>query len=145
MEPRYTQYHGGGIACVFNIRDYDAVLTRLKNYKEIEIEKIPFSTLHIIQRLSNSFDSGGWEPCRPEHLTDDMVDELIGKLPQKLLDVLLPFQRDGLRFGLRRGGRCLIADEMGLGKTLQVNVLSSLDRSGSIWIDTILEIKNAYA
>ncbi|KAL8141878.1 hypothetical protein V2J09_014910 [Rumex salicifolius] len=31
----------------------------------------------------------------------------------------MPSQFDGLRFGLRRGGRCLIADEMGLGKTLQ--------------------------
>lgn len=39
-----------------------------------------------------------------------------------LLNSLLPFQLDGVRFGLQRGGRCLIADEMGLGKTLQVLV-----------------------
>lgn len=37
-----------------------------------------------------------------------------------LLDALMPFQLEGVRFGLQRGGRCLIADEMGLGKTLQV-------------------------
>ncbi|KAJ6761440.1 DNA ANNEALING HELICASE AND ENDONUCLEASE ZRANB3 FAMILY MEMBER [Salix koriyanagi] len=55
----------------------------------------------------------------PEHFTDEKVDEFIRMLPRKLLDALLPFQLDGLRFGLRRGGRCLIADEMGLGKTLQ--------------------------
>ncbi|XP_024438592.1 uncharacterized protein LOC7487130 isoform X3 [Populus trichocarpa] len=119
MEPRYTQINGGGRACVYNIRDYDVVLTCLKNCKGIEIEKIPFTTLNIIQRLSNSFDAGRWEPCRPEHFTDEKVDEFIRMLPRKLLDVLLPFQHDGLRFGLRRGGRCLIADEMGLGKTLQ--------------------------
>ncbi|KAJ6358812.1 hypothetical protein OIU76_000528 [Salix suchowensis] len=52
-------------------------------------------------------------------ITDEKVDEFIRMLPRKLLDALLPFQLDGLRFGLRRGGRCLIADEMGLGKTLQ--------------------------
>ncbi|KAI5569016.1 hypothetical protein BDE02_12G050900 [Populus trichocarpa] len=119
MESRYTQINGGGRACVYNIRDYDVVLTCLKNCKGIEIEKIPFTTLNIIQRLSNSFDAGRWEPCRPEHFTDEKVDEFIRMLPRKLLDVLLPFQHDGLRFGLRRGGRCLIADEMGLGKTLQ--------------------------
>ncbi|KAG5223509.1 DNA annealing helicase and endonuclease ZRANB [Salix suchowensis] len=101
MESRYTQIEGGGRACVYNIRDYDVVLTCLKNCKGVEIEKIPFSTLNIIQSLSM------------------LVDEFIRMLPRKLLDALLPFQLDGLRFGLRRGGRCLIADEMGLGKTLQ--------------------------
>lgn len=120
MISHYTQLHGGGKACVYKLRDYDAVLTCLKDYKGIEIQKIPFATFNVIQRLSHSFDTGRWEPCRPEHLTDEKVDELIGKLPRKLLDVLLPFQLDGLRFGLQRGGRCLIADEMGLGKTLQV-------------------------
>lgn len=126
MESRYTQINGGGRACVYNISDYDVVLTCLKNCKGIEIEKIPFTTLNIIQRLSNSFDAGRWEPCRPEHFTDEKVDEFIRMLPRKLLDALLPFQLDGLRFGLRRGGRCLIADEMGLGKTLQVIIFYAI-------------------
>ncbi|KAJ4841441.1 hypothetical protein Tsubulata_009085 [Turnera subulata] len=119
MSSRYTQVHGGRTACVYELRDYDAVLTCLKNYKCIEIQKVPFTTLNVIQRLSHSHDMGRWEPCRPEHLTEEKVDELTGKLPKKLVDSLLPFQLEGLRFGLRRGGRCLIADEMGLGKTLQ--------------------------
>ncbi|KAJ6386957.1 hypothetical protein OIU78_016817 [Salix suchowensis] len=67
MESRYTQIEGGGRACVYNIRDCDVVLTCLKNCKGVEIEKIPFSTLNIIQRLSKSFDAGRWEPCRPEN------------------------------------------------------------------------------
>uniref|UniRef100_A0A6N2MAP4 HNH domain-containing protein n=1 Tax=Salix viminalis TaxID=40686 RepID=A0A6N2MAP4_SALVM len=99
MESRYTQIEGGGRACVYNIRDYDVVLTCLKNCKGVEIEKIPFSTLNIIQRLSKSFDAGRWEPCRPEHFTDEKVDEFIRMLPRKLLDALLPFQLHGLRFG----------------------------------------------
>ena len=40
-------------------------------------------------------------------------------VPAKLREALFPFQREGVKFALRRGGRCLIGDEMGLGKTLQ--------------------------
>ncbi|XP_024895343.1 DNA annealing helicase and endonuclease ZRANB3 isoform X2 [Pteropus alecto] len=40
-------------------------------------------------------------------------------LPDKLREKLLPFQKDGITFALRRNGRCMIADEMGLGKTIQ--------------------------
>lgn len=120
MPSHYTQNHGGGKACVYKLREYDEVFSCLKNSKGIEIQKIPFGTLNVIQRLAHSFETGRWEPLRPEHLNDEEVDELMEKLPRKILDVLLPFQVDGLRFGLRRGGRCLIADEMGLGKTLQV-------------------------
>ncbi|MEM7515074.1 MAG: SNF2-related protein, partial [Bacteroidota bacterium] len=36
-----------------------------------------------------------------------------------MMKKLLPFQKEGVRYALERGGRCLIADEMGLGKTLQ--------------------------
>jgi SWI/SNF-related matrix-associated actin-dependent regulator 1 of chromatin subfamily A len=31
----------------------------------------------------------------------------------------MPFQRDGIAFGIKAQGRVLLADEMGLGKTLQ--------------------------
>ncbi|KAL6953470.1 DNA helicase [Sarracenia purpurea var. burkii] len=118
----YTQNHGGGKAGVYKLRDYDAVLRCLKNYKGIEIEEIPWGTLNVVGRLAHSFIQGRWMPCRPEHLSDEQVDELIRKLPKAMLDAMLPFQLEGVRFGLQRGGRCLIADEMGLGKTLQVMI-----------------------
>lgn len=92
----------------------------LKKSKGIEVEEIPWVTYNVIEKLSHSIDSGRWEPSRPEHFTDEEVDNLMGKLPKSLLDAFLPFQLDGVRFALQRGGRCLIADEMGLGKTLQV-------------------------
>ncbi|KAA8542510.1 hypothetical protein F0562_023662 [Nyssa sinensis] len=115
----YTQNHGGSKAGVYKLRDYDVVLRCLKNSKDIGYEEIPWGTLNVVERLSHSLIAGRWVPCRPEHLSDDKVNELIGKLPKMLLDALLPFQLEGVRFGLQRGGLCLIADEMGLGKTLQ--------------------------
>ena len=35
----------------------------------------------------------------------------------------MAFQREGVMFALRRGGRVLIGDEMGLGKTVQACAL----------------------
>ncbi|XP_074607490.1 uncharacterized protein LOC141860323 isoform X2 [Acropora palmata] len=43
----------------------------------------------------------------------------LGFLPPSLRKSLLGFQKEGVRFGISKQGRCLIADEMGLGKTLQ--------------------------
>lgn len=41
-----------------------------------------------------------------------------------LADRMRPFQREGVNFGLRAGGRVLIGDEMGLGKTVQACALA---------------------
>lgn len=41
-----------------------------------------------------------------------------------LADRMRPFQREGVKFGLRAGGRLLIGDEMGLGKTVQACALA---------------------
>ena len=131
----FTQTSAGGKACVFKLADYRSVLKLLK--AEIEVEEIPWSTFNVVEKLSHL--EGRWTPVRPDHLNDDEVDGLIGKLPKSLLDVLLSFQMDGLRFALRRGGRCLIADEMGLGKTLQVPILCFLHYA---WI--ILDIESVW-
>nr|GEV10233.1 DNA annealing helicase and endonuclease ZRANB3 isoform X1 [Tanacetum cinerariifolium] len=120
----YTQNNSGGEACVYNLADYDAVVRSLKA-DHIEFEDIPYVTRRAISILSRSCVDGRWEPCRPEHLSDEKVGELMGRLPKSLLKVLLPFQLEGVKFGLRRGGRCLIADEMGLGKTLQAIAIAS--------------------
>ncbi|XP_071549653.1 SWI/SNF-related matrix-associated actin-dependent regulator of chromatin subfamily A-like protein 1 [Panulirus ornatus] len=44
--------------------------------------------------------------------------DLFGLEP-RLLDALMPFQHDGVCFGISRGGRVMFADDMGLGKTIQ--------------------------
>ena len=46
-------------------------------------------------------------------------------IPQPLRATLLPFQQEGVRIGLRRGGRLLLADDVGTGKTLQALALAT--------------------
>eukprot|EP00854_Cymbomonas_tetramitiformis_P023699 gene23699-28724_t len=41
------------------------------------------------------------------------------RIPKDMEAKMFPFQRDGVRFALRHGGRVLFGDEMGLGKTIQ--------------------------
>ncbi|XP_067348920.1 DNA annealing helicase and endonuclease ZRANB3 isoform X1 [Channa argus] len=50
---------------------------------------------------------------------DTRWSQQLSRLPPKLLQRLMPFQREGVEFALCSNGRCMIADEMGLGKTVQ--------------------------
>jgi hypothetical protein len=43
----------------------------------------------------------------------------------------MPFQRDGVQYGLARRGRVLIADEMGVGKTVQALALAACYQVGT--------------
>ncbi|OTF71458.1 SWI/SNF subfamily A-like protein [Euroglyphus maynei] len=45
--------------------------------------------------------------------------ELTERLESDFYDKLYPYQREGIKFGIQRDGKCLIADDMGLGKTIQ--------------------------
>ncbi|XP_010424730.1 PREDICTED: DNA annealing helicase and endonuclease ZRANB3-like [Camelina sativa] len=131
----YTQNQDGGKAEIYKMRDYSMVSGCLKRSKRVEVEVIPWKTLAVVEKLSQSCFSGKWQPCIPEHFSEEKVEELIETLPRKLVNALLPFQLDGLRFGLRRGGRCLIADEMGLGKTLQaIAIAGCFINEGSILV-----------
>lgn len=59
-------------------------------------------------------DNGLRTPC-----CDTRWSQQLSGLPHKLLQRLMPFQREGVEFALSKNGRCMIADEMGLGKTVQ--------------------------
>lgn len=55
------------------------------------------------------------------------VTQFLDTLPQDLRErsPVLPYQLQGIAFGLHRGGRVLFGDEMGLGKTLQALLLAA--------------------
>lgn len=46
-------------------------------------------------------------------------------IPPSLQESLMSFQREGVRFALKKGTRVLVGDEMGLGKTVQAIALMS--------------------
>jgi SWI/SNF-related matrix-associated actin-dependent regulator 1 of chromatin subfamily A len=52
-------------------------------------------------------------------------------MPASLRGALMPFQRDGVQYGLARRGRVLIADEMGVGKTVQALALAACYQVGT--------------
>ncbi|XP_050347742.1 SWI/SNF-related matrix-associated actin-dependent regulator of chromatin subfamily A-like protein 1 [Nymphalis io] len=52
----------------------------------------------------------------------------LSPIEKTLRDKLLPFQEDGVRFGIARQGCCMIADDMGLGKTFQALAIASYYR-----------------
>ncbi|KAM8872272.1 DNA annealing helicase and endonuclease ZRANB3 isoform 1-T2 [Synchiropus picturatus] len=55
----------------------------------------------------------------PASHCDTRWSQQLSGLPHKLLQRLMPFQREGVEFAISKRGRCMIADEMGLGKTVQ--------------------------
>ncbi|KAJ1291737.1 hypothetical protein BS78_02G339000 [Paspalum vaginatum] len=120
-----SQSQSGHLRPVFKLVDYDMVLKCLKKLPGAVVQGIPKETRNTFQ---NKLPHPNWA-------SDKEIDELLKKLPQQLKDALLPFQLDGVRFGLRRCGRCLIADEMGLGKTLQaIAIACCFKDKGSILI-----------
>jgi hypothetical protein len=91
----------------------------------IEFERLPAAVVELFGLGDPAAKGGGAHSARgsgpreldalattPTNLEDSRV-------PRSLLDQLLPFQREGVSFALKRKGRVLIADDMGLGKTLQ--------------------------
>jgi hypothetical protein len=59
---------------------------------------------------------------------DDNDDEARSALDPFLWDSLMPFQREGVKFALSRGGRVYLADDMGLGKTIQALAVAAIYR-----------------
>lgn len=57
----------------------------------------------------------------------DTID--ISRIESTLRRNLYCFQEEGIKFGISRGGRCLIADDMGLGKTIQALGIADYYRS----------------
>lgn len=57
-------------------------------------------------------------------LGEQEVARLCQLIPAATWERLFPYQRKGVDFGLRHGGRLLLADEMGLGKTCQVRAVN---------------------
>eukprot|EP00917_Polyrhabdina_sp_WS-2016_P032907 GHVP01070089.1.p1 GENE.GHVP01070089.1~~GHVP01070089.1.p1 ORF type:complete len:823 (-),score=120.03 GHVP01070089.1:1945-4413(-) len=105
---------------------YGPLLDLLKQSFETQIECIPdfvlrcfkdfrpFAKPFRLQRKCANVLLGDQTPKTLERASK--AGALVG---EKLCRELKAFQIEGVEFGLRKNGRCLIGDEMGLGKTLQ--------------------------
>eukprot|EP00441_Pelagodinium_beii_P043767 CAMPEP_0197637374 /NCGR_PEP_ID=MMETSP1338-20131121/12620_1 /TAXON_ID=43686 ORGANISM="Pelagodinium beii, Strain RCC1491" /NCGR_SAMPLE_ID=MMETSP1338 /ASSEMBLY_ACC=CAM_ASM_000754 /LENGTH=708 /DNA_ID=CAMNT_0043209793 /DNA_START=30 /DNA_END=2156 /DNA_ORIENTATION=- len=87
---------------VFPLRSYSPVSARLAQMGNIE--RIPSWVLQLLEKAHRQ--------------TGDELQE------HRLPDKLMPYQLEGVKFGLSKGGRCLLGDDMGLGKTLQALALA---------------------
>ncbi|XP_018561828.1 SWI/SNF-related matrix-associated actin-dependent regulator of chromatin subfamily A-like protein 1 [Anoplophora glabripennis] len=92
----------------FHIKDYEMLISKLRTLQaKLNVEKIPGFVLNCIR------------------VPQDEVIIDYTKLDPALSSTLLPFQLEGLSFGIDKKGRCLIADDMGLGKTFQALAIAN--------------------
>lgn len=99
---------------VFPLSAHDRIMEALHSVAGVKVNVAPLNPIPIaVLKAANSISDDSSRYCH---------------IPSTLEEQLMPFQREGVCFGLRRGGRCLIGDEMGLGKTVQALALASAYR-----------------
>ncbi|XP_015509270.1 SWI/SNF-related matrix-associated actin-dependent regulator of chromatin subfamily A-like protein 1 isoform X1 [Neodiprion lecontei] len=88
----------------FHVKDYNDLVKKLSQLKpRVSIENLPPSILQVFKKEVNT-----------DYNSVDLTS-----IDKKLVESLMPFQREGVCYGILKNGRCIIADEMGLGKTIQ--------------------------
>ncbi len=92
----------------FPISSHDSLLSALS--RKAKVVGVPRNAINAALLAS-----GGQDVIKA---SGDGLDDLKG-VPTHVVNALAPFQKDGVRFVLEKGGRAIIADEMGLGKTIQ--------------------------
>ncbi|XP_055837389.1 SWI/SNF-related matrix-associated actin-dependent regulator of chromatin subfamily A-like protein 1 [Episyrphus balteatus] len=69
----------------------------------------------------------------------------LASIEPKLVEKLLPFQKEGVTFGISKHGRVMIADEMGLGKTYQALAIADFYREDwPLFICTTASTRDAW-
>ena len=112
------QYNAKDRLWTFKVEEHDSLINKLRPLKKslnVHIEALPKWILDTVQSYHNSL-----VPVK---------DLDLRRIESSVLDVLMPFQREGVVYALRRSGRILLADDMGLGKTLQALAIASYYRS----------------
>jgi len=92
----------------FHISDHDPLIQAATPLKpDLELTPLPRWILETFKRP------------KPEQEID------ITRIEPLIYESLMPFQHEGIKYGISRNGRVLIADDMGLGKTVQALGLAS--------------------
>lgn len=92
-------------------------------------------TEHVVNIIITQHNHKTWSAmcvfsCRggSKRTSEAEAEERFGSMLPYLRRALMPFQRAGVHFALRREGRVLLADEMGVGKTVQAIAMASCYR-----------------
>lgn len=89
----------------FPLSQYSELMTAVASLKSVvNISPLPNFVLRIFRK-----------PRAYKNVTDTDLS----LIDRKLMEALMNFQVEGVKFGISRGGRCLISDDMGLGKSIQ--------------------------
>uniref|UniRef100_A0A1D2AGI9 SWI/SNF-related matrix-associated actin-dependent regulator of chromatin subfamily A-like protein 1 n=1 Tax=Auxenochlorella protothecoides TaxID=3075 RepID=A0A1D2AGI9_AUXPR len=109
-----SSYSSSRRTWTFPVSSHDEVTAALEAVPgvRVRLEPLPKPALAVLQDVS------GWADDSPRYAS----------IPSNLEAQLMPFQREGVRFALARGGRALIGDEMGLGKTVQALAVAAAYR-----------------
>ena len=90
----------------FLLKDYENLMQKLINFKaDIQVIGLPIKVLQIFRRNDTSNNA--------------VTNIDLSDIDPQLVKSLMPFQREGVCYGISKNGRCMIADDMGLGKTIQ--------------------------
>ncbi|NXP19138.1 SMAL1 protein, partial [Scytalopus superciliaris] len=92
----------------FLLEDYPKLMEVLQSLLSVEVEPLPEA---VIQTFAAQL--------RRSSSQTDIPDADLSAVDSKIVTSLMPFQREGVNFGILRNGRLLLADDMGLGKTIQ--------------------------
>nr|XP_047136189.1 SWI/SNF-related matrix-associated actin-dependent regulator of chromatin subfamily A-like protein 1 [Hydra vulgaris] len=109
-----STYEPSSGSWLFHIKDHQTVKSLFEKSLNVTLNDIPSNVVKLLQKAHNN--------SKINKNTD------ICKIDSDLLEKLLPFQREGVVFGIEHNGRVLIADDMGLGKTVQAIAICSYYR-----------------
>ncbi|XP_022792918.1 SWI/SNF-related matrix-associated actin-dependent regulator of chromatin subfamily A-like protein 1 [Stylophora pistillata] len=102
----------------FSLTDYDKLMQTVHSLSpDITVEGLPKAVRSTFLKTT----PGTLEEMPTSDINLNSVDH-------KLVKALMPFQLEGVSFGIRHDGRVLIADDMGLGKTIQAICVASYYR-----------------
>ena len=102
----------------FHVRDHDELVKKLSEVGGVTVKALPSNVIKALNSPSNA-GAGSTGKDNGLVMSEAEAESKLQDLPPDLLSVLMPFQREGVKFAVTHGGRALIGDEMGLGKTLQ--------------------------
>ncbi|NXK96372.1 SMAL1 protein, partial [Formicarius rufipectus] len=92
----------------FLLEDYSKLMEVLQSLMSVEVEPLPEAVIRTFAAQ-----------LRRSPSQTDIPDADLSVVDSKIVTSLMPFQREGVNFGILRNGRLLLADDMGLGKTIQ--------------------------